>query len=49
MKWKPAELNSIDFKVGEPHENVIMQGDQVYPLKTVDDKIFDFLLAEKGQ
>jgi hypothetical protein len=48
MKWKPFELNSIDFCIGEVIEDVLQKGDRVFPLMTVEGTVFDFLVAEKG-
>jgi mRNA-capping enzyme len=40
LKWKPIELNSIDFKL-EKTPNA-----SVYQLKTSDDRLFSFLVVE---
>ena len=40
LKWKPVELNSIDFKL-EKTPNPL-----VYQLKTSDDELFSFIVVE---
>ena len=49
MKWKPPQLNSIDFSVGQPILNVLEEGDRLFPLMTSDNAVFDFLAPGKDE